>query len=145
MTELISEVFGRINKAKSRKEKKEILESLKENRILRFVLQGTFDPSIKWLIPKIPKYKSYTDRPADVCEATLHATVPRCSCLVKDHPKSKGVTAEKATILFIQMVELMHKDESDIFAGMVKKKQKCKGLTAKLVLEVFPDLYRKVN
>jgi hypothetical protein len=38
----------------------------------------------------------------------------------------------------------MCKDEALIFEQMLKKKLKVKGLTEKLVLEVFPNLYRKV-
>jgi hypothetical protein len=38
----------------------------------------------------------------------------------------------------------MHPDESAIFTQMLKKKLKVKGLSEKLVLEVFPNLYRKV-
>ena len=47
--------------------------------------------------------------------------------------------------MLIQILESMHPDESAVFTQMIKKKLKCKGLTEKLVLEVFPDLYRKVN
>ena len=43
-------------KAKTRKEKKVILEEHKTNNVFRFVLQGTFDPNIKWNTPKkLPK------------------------------------------------------------------------------------------
>ena len=46
--------------------------------------------------------------------------------------------------LLIQVLESMHPAESMIFEQMLKKKLKVNGLTEKLVLEVFPDLYRKV-
>jgi hypothetical protein len=52
MTLYISEVLKKIAKAKSRKEKKAILEEHKNNNVFKFVLQGTFDPSIRWNVPK---------------------------------------------------------------------------------------------
>ena len=39
----------------------------------------------------------------------------------------------------------MHPDESEMFIQMLQKKLKVTGLTEKLVLEVFPDLYREVR
>jgi len=48
MTLYISELLKKIAKAKTRKEKKTILEEQKNNNVFKFVLQGTFDPSIKW-------------------------------------------------------------------------------------------------
>ena len=144
MTEYISEIFKRIDRAKNRKLKKEILVSCKNNNIFKFVLQGTFDPDIEWTVKKLPKYKPYNDRPIDLVDTSLFATVPKCSLFVKGHKKSQGLTEKKSEELLIQMLEIMHEEESKIFIGMLKKKLKVKGLTEKLVLEVFPDLYRKV-
>ena len=52
---------------------------------------------------------------------------------------------KKINEMLTQILESMHPDESLIFIQMLKKKLKVKGLTEKLVLEVFPDLYRKVD
>ena len=71
--------------------------------------------------------------------------MPTCSIFVKDHPKAVNLKEKRIKELLIQMLESMHPDESAIFVQMVKKKLKVKGLTEKLVLEVFPDLYRKVE
>jgi hypothetical protein len=143
MTEYISEIFNRIDKAKNRKKKKEILESCKDNKIFKFVLQGTFDPSIEWTI-KVPKYTAVVDRPLELVEMSLFATVPKCSIFVKGHARSKPLGEQQSEDLLVQMLEVMHQDESKIFAGMLRKKLKVKGLTLKLVLEVFPNLYQKV-
>ena len=150
MTVYISELLKGIAKAKTRKEKKVLLEKYKTNNILRFVLQGTFDPSIEWNVPKtLPKYNK-DDAPIGLSETSLFTVMPKCSMFVKDHPKSQdlnGVPIKTKRIkeLLIQILESMHPDESLVFSQMLKKKLKCKGLTEKLVLEVFPDLYRKVE
>ena len=77
-------------------------------------------------------------------DSSLYATIPKCSLFVKGHPRSKDLSTKKTKELLTQMLEIMHEEESKIFIGMLKKKLKVKGLTEKLVLEVFPDLYRKV-
>ena len=126
MTIYISELLKKVAKARTRKEKKSILEEYKTNNVLKFVLQGTFDPSIEWNVGK--KLPNYTpdDAPIGLNPQTLFVVMPKCSIFVKGHAKSNGL------------------DESLIFVQMLKKKLKVKGLTEKLVLEVFPNLYRKV-
>ena len=145
MTVYISELLKGISKAKTRKEKKALLEQYKKNNILRFVLQGAFDPSIIWNVPKkMPTYKK-DDAPIGLSETSLFTVMPKCSIFVKDHPKANGLKEKRVKELLIQILESMHPDESLVFIQMLKKKLKCKGLTEKLVLEVFPDLYRKVE
>ena len=145
MTVYISELLKGIGKARTRKEKKALLEKYRTNNILRFVLQGTFDPSIVWNVPKkMPAYKK-DDAPIGLSETSLFTVMPKCSIFVKDHPKANGLKAKRIKELLTQILESMHPDESLVFIQMLKKKLKCKGLTEKLVLEVFPDLYRKVE
>lgn len=145
MTVYISELLKGISKAKTRKEKKVLLEQYKTNNIFKFVLQGTFDPAIVWNVPKkIPTYKK-DDAPIGLSEISLFTVMPKCSMFVKGHPKAVNLKEKRIKELLIQMLESMHPDESLIFEQMLKKKLKVKGLTEKLVLEVFPELYRKVE
>ena len=145
MTVYISELLKGISKAKTRKEKKTLLEQYKTNNIFKFVLQGTFDPAIVWNVPKkIPTYKK-DDAPIGLSEISLFTVMPKCSMFVAGHPKAVNLKEKRIKELLIQMLESMHPDESAIFVQMLKKKLKVKGLTEKLVLEVFPDLYRKVD
>jgi hypothetical protein len=145
MTVYISELLKGIAKAKTRKEKKILLEKYKTNNIFKFVLQGTFDPSVIWNVPKkIPKYKA-DDAPIGLSETSLFTIMPKCSMFVKGHPQSEKLTEKRIVELLLQVLESMHPDESSIFTQMLNKKLKVKGLTEKLVLEVFPNLYRKVS
>ena len=144
MTKYISELFKEFEKLKSRKEKLGFLWDHKENGILTAVLQGAFDPNIKWHITDIPEYKP-DDGPIDVNPSSLFDVIPKCTIFAIGHPKSFGVKEKRMKELLIQVLESMHKDESDLYVGMLKKKLKVKGLTESIVLEVFPDLYRKVE
>ena len=144
MTLYISELLKKIAKAGTRKEKKAILEEYKDNNIFKFVLQGTFDPNIKWNVPKkFPKYIADI-APLGLNEISLFTVMPKCSMFVEGHAKANGLKEKKIKELLVQILESMGKEESSVFEQMLKKKLKVKGLTEKLVLEVFPNLYRKV-
>ena len=144
MTLYISEILKKIAKAKTRKEKKALLEEHKNNNVIRFVLQGTFDPNIKWNTPKkMPKYEPDV-APIGLNETSLFTVMPKCSIFVNGHAKAEGLKEKRIKELLIQILESMCKDEALVFEQILKKKLKCKGLTEKLVLEVFPNLYRKV-
>ena len=144
MTVYLSELMNGISKAKTRKEKKQLLAKYKTNSMLKYFLVGAFDPTIEWnyggIIPKWNK----DDAPIGLSETSLFTVMPKCSIFVKGHPKGNGLSEKRIIELLIQILESMHPDESEVFTQMLKKKLKCKGLSAKLVLEVFPDLYRKV-
>ena len=144
MTLYISEVLKKIAKAKSRKEKKAILEEHKTNNVFRFVLQGTFDPSIQWNTPKkMPKYVPDV-APLGMNETSLFTVMPKCSIFVAGHAKAAGLKEQRIKALLVQILESTRNDDALIFEQVLKKKLKVKGLTEKLVLEVFPNLYRKV-
>ena len=143
MTKYISELFKEFEKLKSRKEKLGFLWDHKKNDIFKAVLQGAFDPNIKWHITDIPEYTP-DDAPIDVNPSSLFSEIPKCTIFAIGHPKSSGLKDKRMKELLIQVLESMHEDEADLYVGMLKKKLKVKGLTESMVLEVFPDLYRKV-
>ena len=143
MTKYISELFEEFEALKSRKAKLEFLKEHSDNDMFKAVLQGTFDPNIKWKIKDFPPYVP-DDAPLGLNPSSLLGEIPRCTIFAVDHPKSKGITPKRRNELLIQVLESMHPAESMIFEQMLKKKLKVNGLTEKLVLEVFPDLYRKV-
>ena len=144
MTKYISELFEEFEKLKSRKEKLAFLKGQFNNAMFKAVLQGTFDPNIKWHFGK--DFPSYVpdDAPLGLNPSSLLSEIPKCGVFAVGHLKSKNVTPKRMTELLLQVLESMHPAESMIFEQMLKKKLKVNGLTEKLVLEVFPDLYRKV-
>jgi len=144
MTKYISELFEEFEKLKSRKAKLEFLKEHKDNVMFKAVLQGTFDPNIQWHCTK--EFPSYVpdNSPLGLNPSSLLSEIPKCTVFAVGHPKGQGVKPERMNELLIQVLESMHPAESMIFEQMMKKKLKVNGLTEKLVLEVFPDLYRKV-
>ncbi len=144
MTKYISELFEEFEKLKSRKLKLEFLKEHKDNVMFKAILQGAFDPNISWHFTKA--FPSYVpdDAPMGLNPSSLHSEIPKCTRFAQGHHAGKDVTEKRMTELLIQVLESMHPSESMIFEQMMKKKLKVNGLTEKLVLEVFPDLYRKV-
>ena len=77
MTKYISELFKEFEKLKSRREKCGFLWDHKENGILTAVLQGAFDPNIKWHITDIPEYTPDV-APLGLNPASLINVIPKC-------------------------------------------------------------------
>ena len=143
MTKYISELFDEFENTKSRKEKVAYLEEHKDHTLFKAVLQGTFDPNIQWKLD-IPDYKP-DDAPLGMNPSNLFNEIPKCAIFAKDHPKGAEVKPKRMKEILTQVLEAMHSKESKIYEGMLRKKLNVKGLTEKLVLEVFPDLYREVK
>jgi len=49
---------------------------------------------------------------------------------------------ERSKQILIQILESLSAAEASLYMQMLKKKSKVKGLTSKLVLEVFPNMYK---
>ena len=62
---------------------------------------------------------------------------------VKGNPKSAKLKPQRMKELLIQILESLHPTEAVLYMQMLKKKSKVKGLTSKLVLEVFPNMYKE--
>ena len=124
MTKYISELFEEFEKLKSRKAKLEFLQEQKDNVMFKAVLQGTFDPNIKWNIGK--EFPSYTPdaAPLGLNPTSFLYEIPKCTVFAVGHPKGKGVTPKRMKELLLQVLESMHPSESIIFEQMLKKKLK---------------------
>jgi len=141
-TETIPEIFNKIEAVKTKKEKKAILEQYKDVSVFKHILRGAFDPKIEWLIKDQPDFIP-NDAPVGLSENNLYREIPKCSIFLKGHPANKGVSPTRLNQLLIQVLESMHPSEAFIYMEMLKKKIKVKGLTSKLVLEVFPGMYKE--
>ena len=139
----VGEIIDEFEKAKNRQAKKEVLEKYKDVEVLRHLLRGTFDPKVQWLINEQPDYVSQ-DTPEGESPNTLYNEIPLCSMFVKGNPKSVRLKPQRMKELLIQILESLHPTEAVLYMQMLKKKSKVKGLTSKLVLEVFPNMYKGV-
>ena len=138
----IGEIIEEFEKAKTRKEKKLVLEKYVDIDVLRNLFRGIYDPKVQWTITETPDYV-VQEAPEGSDPNTLYHEIPKCSIFVKGHPASAKLKPERTKQLLIQIMESLHPDEAALYMQMLKKKSKIKGLTSKLVLEVWPNLYKE--
>ena len=139
----ICEIIYEFEKAKSRQAKKVILEKHKNIEVLRHLLRGTFDPKVQWTITEEPDYVKDVETPEGAEPNTLYMEIPNCSIFVKGHKASARLKPQRMKELLIQILESLGAAEASLYMQMLKKKSKVKGLTSKLVLEVFPNMYKE--
>ena len=143
VTLMIGEILDKVHKAKSRQEKKEVLEKYKNIEVLQHLLRGTFDPKVQWTITDQPDYAKDIETPEGQEPNNLYIEIPKCSIFVKGHPASAKLKQERTKQILIQILESLSASEAALYMQMLKKKSKIKGLTSKLVLEVFPNMYKE--
>ena len=139
----IGEIIGEFEKAKTRQAKKTVLEKHKDIPVLQHLLRGTFDPKVQWTITEEPDYAKDVETPEGAEPNTLYMEIPNCSIFVKGHPASARLKPQRMKELLIQILESLGASEAALYMQMLKKKSKVKGLTSKLVLEVFPNMYKE--
>ena len=143
VTQMIGEILDKVHKAKSRQAKKEVLEKYKNIEVLQHLLRGTFDPKVQWTINEEPDYLKDVEAPEGAEPNTLYQEIPNCSIFVKGHASAAKLKPKRTKELLIQILESLGASEASLYMQMLKKKSKVKGLTSKLVLEVFPNMYKE--
>jgi len=139
----IGEMIGEFEKAKTRKDKKAVLVKHKDIPAFQHLLRGIFDPKVQWTITEEPDYVKDVETPEGAEPNTLYQELPNCSIFVKGHPASAKLKPQRTKELLIQVLESLGDFEASLYMQMLKKKSKVKGLTSKLVLEVFPNMYKE--
>jgi hypothetical protein len=135
-TPLLSEVLKKVNNAKTKAKKVEILQKY-DCDALRAIIKSSFDPNIEWVIPEgeVP-FKAN-----DAEEGTEHTVLRRE--YKKLYRFIKGgddqLVGFKRENMFIQLLEGLHKDEAEIVISAKDKKlhQAFKGLSENVVKESF--------
>lgn len=136
---LISEVFRKVNNAKTKAEKTELLRKY-NSQTLRSLLIWNFDESVKSMIPEgeVP----FTPNPAP--EGTDHVKLEnegkKLFYFVKGGADSMSQT--KREQIFLGMLESLHPDEAEVLI-LVKDKalqKKYTRISKALIQETFPQI-----
>jgi hypothetical protein len=142
-TIMIGEILQKVDDAKTKKAKKDILIKYSEVKDLKHYLRGLFDPKVQWAINEEPDYKPDIVTPEGEEANSLYVEMPLCSIFVKGHKACENLKPERQKQLLVQILESLHDSEAQLYMQMLKKKTKIKGLTSKLVLEVWPGMYKE--
>jgi hypothetical protein len=129
----IHEVFFEFDAAKNTEERRQVL--LKNNsRLLLKTLKLMFD-DFYFALGKVPKYIP-DDSPEGYTLTNLHKRLSEFEVFLDE----SYVINYRSEHRFIQFLESLHHQESEIVVKIINKKMKVKWLTRRLVDEVFPNL-----
>ena len=135
-TPLMSEVLDKVAKAKTKKQKVELLRQHNTDA-LRMVIKSSFDPRIEWDLPEgdVP----YT--PNEAPEGTEHNMLVHEARTLYHYIKGGNpkLTQNRRENMFIQLLEGLHRDEAEIIVAAKDKglHRKYKGLSSNVVREAF--------
>ena len=133
---LLHEILTKVNNAKDKSKKIDVLRE-NDSVPLRQILKGAFDPKIKWDLPVgTPPYKE-NDAPAGTEHTTLHQEARRLWHFVEG--ADQKLTKSKKEMMFIQMLEGLHKDDAKLLIAVKEKElnKMYKGLTDAVVKDAF--------
>ena len=134
--ETVHEIFTKINNAKDKPKKIEVLKRY-DTPYIRQLLKAAFDPKIKWILPEgTPPY--IANEAPEGTEHTLLRNETRKLYLFLEGGDNTISKTRKET-LFIQMLEGLHKTEAEVLINVKDKKlnKVYKGPTEQLIKETF--------
>ena len=134
--ELISEIFTKINNAKDKPKKIEVLRQY-DTPGMRMILKGAFDPKIEWdLPPGTPPYIA-NEAPAGTEHTYLEIEAKRLYNFAKGG--NDTINKIRKETLFIQMLEGLHASEAKVLLDIKNKSlnKTYKGLTSDMVKEAM--------
>ena len=134
--ETVHEIFTKVNNAKDKPKKIEVLRKY-DQPYLRQLLKAGFDPKIEWDLPEgTPPYKE-NEAPAGTEHTLLYTESKRLWHFVKGADNRTSKTRKE--MLYIQMLEGLHADEAKLLIAVKEKNLNSiyKGLTDAVVKEAF--------
>jgi hypothetical protein len=134
-----SEIFQEVEKAKTKKEKQDVLRKY-SGPVLKQILGMTYNPNVKWLLPEgDPPYKPL-DSSTDM-QGRLESELRRFHLFIEGTTDTqRNLKQTRREALFIDLLESIDPDDAKLVLGMKNGKLPYKGITKKMVAETFPKL-----
>lgn len=137
MIKFVYEVIQDVQKAKTDEDKIAILKK-NDSWALKDVLKGTYDETVKWLLPEgAPPYTACDGHNAP---SNLLRQNTNFKYFVSGGP-GKEMPAVKRESIFIKTIESIHPEDAKLVIGMINK-QPIEGLTADVINTAFPNLVK---
>ena len=133
---LISEVLTKVNNAKDKPKKMEVLRKY-DSPYIRQILKAAFDPKIKFVLPEGTPPFIRNEAPAGTEHTSLFYASKKLWRFVKGaDPETNQLAREK---MFLGLLESLHEKDADVLIGIKDKKlnNMYKGLTSQMVRESF--------
>ena len=135
-TRSFAEILTQVSKTKSKKEKVSFLRQYQTDA-LRMVCKASFDPKIVWELPDGDVPYRENDAPEGTEHTQLHQEVRKLYHFIKGG--NPALKQNKREMMFVQMLEGLHKDEAVLLIAAKDKKlhRQYKGLSDNVVKEAF--------
>ena len=135
-TRSFAEILTQVSKTKSKKEKVSFLRQYQTDA-LRMVCKASFDPKIVWELPDGDVPYRENDAPEGTEHTQLSHEVRKLYHFIKGG--NPALNQNKREMMFLQMLEGLHKDEAALLIAAKDKTlhRKYKGLSDNVVKEAF--------
>jgi hypothetical protein len=135
-TRSFAEILTQVSKMKTKKEKVSFLRQYQTDA-LRMVCKASFDPKIVWELPDGDVPYRENDAPEGTEHTQLHQEVRKLYHFIKGG--NPALKQNKREMMFVQMLEGLHKDEAVLLIAAKDKKlhRQYKGLSDNVVKEAF--------
>ena len=145
-TRSFAEILTQVSKIKSKKEKVIFLRQYQTDA-LRMICKASFDPKIVWELPEGDVPYRENDAPEGTEHTQLHQEVRKLYHFIKGG--NPALKQNKREMMFVQMLEGLHKDEAELLIAAKDKTlhRKYKGLSDNVVKEAFDwdDDYKRIE
>lgn len=130
----VAEFLEKVSKLKKKEEKVDALRA-NDSYVIRTILQGAFDPRIKWLLPTgVPPYK-------------VNELVDQENVLIKESRKlvyfvqggGDNLKPLKRETMFVEMLEALAPADAVLLCSIKEKKLPWKGITVDIINEAYPN------
>ena len=141
----VAEILSEASKLKAKKDKVDFLSQYKNRRDMEHIIKGAYHPAIVWLVPDgpLPEGVQFSDVPAvDLADDRLIRAHRQFQYLVKGGP---DMQQSKREDIYLNILRSVHESEAKLLMSVVSKKLPYKGMTRKLMLEIFPDWLPESN
>ena len=135
-TRSFAEILTQVSKIKTKKEKVQFLRQYQTDA-LRMICKASFDPKIEWVLPEGDVPYRENDAPEGTEHTQLHQEARKLYHFIKGG--NPQLTQNKRELMFVQMLEGLHKDEALLLVAAKDKKlhRQYKGLSDNVVKEAF--------
>ena len=135
-TPSFAETLSKVSKMKTKKEKVQFLRQYQTDA-LRMICKASFDPKIEWVLPDGDVPYRENDAPEGTEHTQLHQEARKLYHFIKGG--NPQLTQNKRELMFVQMLEGLHKDEALLLVAAKDKKlhRQYKGLSDNVVKEAF--------
>jgi hypothetical protein len=135
-TRSFAEILTQVSKMKTKKEKVSFLRQYQTDA-LRMICKSSFDPKIVWELPEGDVPYRENDAPEGTEHTLLGHEVRKLYHFIKGG--NPALNQNKREMMFVQMLEGLHKDEAELLIAAKDKSlhRKYKGLSDNVVKEAF--------